>query len=86
MNFFLHNLKLVKRPVVHLLTELGADLTLRAKNGETVLHKIAKNTNFTQESSWLAAFKILMNKLSANAINSKVCKKLFYSFYHVIIK
>ena len=67
-NFF----KLLSRPVVHLLTELGADLTLKAINGETVLHKIAKNNNFTSESSWLSAFKILMSKLAPETVNFKV--------------
>ena len=58
--------------MIHLLTELGADLTLRSKNGETVLHKIAKNMNFTSDSSWLSAFKILMNKLPPETMNLKV--------------
>ena len=57
---------------MHLLTELGADLTLKTNTGETVLHKIAKNSNFTSDSSWLSAFKILMSKLSPETINIQV--------------
>ena len=73
--------KLDQRPVVHLLTELGADLTLKDKNDETVLHKIAKNMNFTSESSWLSAFKILMSKLSPETMNFKVKYNMFATFF-----
>ena len=73
--------KLDQRPVVHLLTELGADLTLTAKNGDTVLHKIAKNTNFTSETSWLSAFKILVSKLASETMNFKVKIQNFSTFF-----
>ena len=78
--------KLDQRPVVHLLTELGADLTLKDKNDETVLHKIAKNINFTSESSWLSAFKILMSKLSPETMNFKVKLKNVSNIDHEILE